>query len=164
MDWDSQFSYSVDMDDSTPTYGNPYSAIRHAKARANGPEAGLRYEQNGIPARVEPPGCNCGNCPWRASIERGAALMAMPRRSLDDRTDAAMSANVVQALRETLEKYGKESFTSPTSVSIVPQTLDTRMFMFLFVFILVIYVILSAIMSIADLKREVASLRAGTAV
>lgn len=158
MDWDSQFFSPADIDDATPTYGNPYSAMRQAKMRAATPEGGLRYEQGGIPARVDPPGCPCGNCPWRATVERGAALVAMPRKSLDDRTDEAMEASVVRALRDTLEKYGKESF-SGSSISIIPQTLDTRMFIILFVFVLVIYVILTAITSIADLRREIAQLR-----
>lgn len=161
--WDSQFYSPAADDDMTPMgYGNPYAALRNTKRQASGPESGMRYEQNGIPASTDPPGCPCGNCPWRATVERGAALIAMPKQSLDARTDAAMAANFASVLRNTLTEYGvgkAEGMTAGSStVSIIPEKLDTRMFILIFVFVLIIYVLLTTMSSIAELRQQVRDL------
>lgn len=140
-------------DDITPDYSNPYGALRYAKTAARSPEAGMRYEQNDIPAATSAPGCSCGNCPWRTSAAVGARLLAMPTKSLDERSDYALAGTISDAIRRAMREEGMTGETR-REISIIPQTLDLRTFIILFVILMVLYVIIKMASTLSELQTK----------
>lgn len=161
MSWDDPFytgGYPADAYDDEP--GNPFVLRQNAngggsrpyKMHATTPEAGMRYEQAGVPAAAEAPNCNCGNCPWKTNAMIGAQLLAMPKTSLDMRSDMAM---LKQYVMDTISAQ-KESMSTPSrNMTIVPEVLDFRMFLILFIIVIMIYMFTSLVSSLNELRKAV---------
>lgn len=169
MSWDDPFYRDSYCEPDDAHVQNPYAAMSGAKMRNTGapqyasmPEGGLRYEQQGVPASVAPPGCPCGSCPWRAQVERGRAAIAMPTQSLDARSDAAMGALLARVLGGAVAAgagavANTENMTVPKAtreVTIVAQTLSMENFLIIFLFIIVVYLCITFTRQLAALRKK----------
>lgn len=160
MSWDDPF-YTGNYANSWAEPDEPYDTMKRTQTRTGLPEGGLRYEQQGIPAKVDAPGCTCANCPWRANVESGRAAVALPTTSIDRMLDNAYGAQMVEAARQAMAVAAKESMTAGSpfgatrEVSIIPQTLDLTQFLMVFIFIVVVYLCISFSRQLGELRRAV---------